>query len=116
MTGHPDRLEVSVPSIGPDGVLWAARSEHGDYFDFELRNVPSKGIEKDVARVLGPPLIARISGYACKVRVMTVEVGVMDDGSPLGSAMLVLGNTTLSLPFEHGQPLAAFLGVQLEKT
>lgn len=115
MTGQADHIEVPLPMIGPRAVLRAERSQYGDYFDFEVRNGPAEGVAQDVAALIGASAIASIAGYACRARIVAVEFGTLDDGSTLGGALLVVGNTTVLLPLEHGPDLAMFLGIELER-
>ncbi|MFC3715184.1 hypothetical protein ACFONC_03340 [Luteimonas soli] len=87
-------------------MLRAARSQYGDYFDFELLAAPTKG----VGELLGARTIALVSGYACRTQLL-----VHGDEAQIDDAMLVVGNTTLFLPVEHGAALAAFLGIELQR-
>lgn len=110
MTDQLDRIDVPAPSIGPGALLRVERSQYGDYFDFELLGVPSKVL----GDVEGARVVATISGYACRTRLIVVEAVDRDD-KPAGTAMLVVGNTTVFLPVEHGAELATFLGIELER-
>jgi hypothetical protein len=47
--------------------------------------------------------------------VVALEVGESESGTELGSAVLIVGNTRMFLLIEHGQTLATFLGVELER-
>lgn len=115
MSVQANHIEVPLAMTGLNAVLRAERSEYGDYFDFEVRYVPSEEIGKELAAVLGSQAIALIAGYACKPRLVPAEFGALDDGSPSGSALLIVGNTTVLLPLEHGPALATFLGIELER-
>lgn len=115
MTGRADHMEVPLPSIGSGGVLRIERSQYGDYFDFQLEVKPSDA--NGVRERLGTESVALalVSGYACRTRLIVME-GVGANDEPMGAATLIVGNTTLFLPFEQSQALAEFLGVELERT
>jgi hypothetical protein len=111
MNGRADHFEVPVLSAWPGAVLRAKRSQYGDYFDFELRAVSIEG----GGDVLGPQPVVHVSGYASRTQVVALEVGESESGTELGSAVLIVGNTRMFLLIEHGQTLATFLGVELER-